>query len=65
MNTTNHSLLFSPAPDALFERIERDLCALVTAPLDAQDAAPQEAVDEFSDAFPVHFALPPKRRRLM
>ncbi|WP_296948983.1 hypothetical protein [uncultured Massilia sp.] len=63
MNTTNPSLFQGNAHDALFERIERELCALTIAPLDAQPSMPRQSVDEFADDCLVHFALPPARRR--
>ncbi len=65
MNTTNHSLFHCNAHDALFDRIERELCALTIAPLEAQPCAPRQPVDEFADEFLVHFAIPPTRRRAM
>lgn len=59
MNSTNTSQHRFGAPDALFDQIERELHALTFAPLDGQDAAPRQCVDEFANEFLGRFHLPP------
>jgi hypothetical protein len=46
------------APDALFDQLERDLCALTTAALD-DERTPRQCVDEFSNEFLMQWSLPP------
>ena len=60
MNPTNRP--FDPMP--LFDELERELAALVHAPLDAPagDAAPRLCVDEFSDDF-LNWSMPPRQGR--
>ena len=60
MNTTRHahSIHEYSAADALFDKIEQDLLALTTAPLDGQSAAPLQCVDEFADDFFGAWTLP-------
>jgi len=62
MNSTNRPLNQYGAHDALFEQVERDLLALLTAPLAAPSTAPRECVDEFSNEFLGHWSMPPRRR---
>jgi hypothetical protein len=60
MNTTRHATSsheFS-ASDALFDKIEQDLLALTTAPLDCRAGAPLQSVDEFADDFFSAWSLP-------
>jgi hypothetical protein len=51
------------AHDALFDQIERELAALVHAPLVAVEppgAGPNRPVDEFSNDF-LNWSMPPRR----
>jgi hypothetical protein len=60
MNTTRHatSIHEFSASDALFDKIEQDLLALTTAPLDGRAGAPLQSVDEFADDFFSAWSLP-------
>jgi hypothetical protein len=60
MNTTRHatSIHEFSASDALFDKIEQDLLALTTAPLDGRAGAPLQSVDEFADDFLSAWSLP-------
>jgi hypothetical protein len=62
MNSFNPSSNQRSSLDALFDKIEHDLLALTTAPLDTQAAAPRQAVDEFANEFLGHWLMPPRRR---
>jgi hypothetical protein len=62
MNSTHIPCYPGGAHDALLDQIERQLNALITAPLDARDNAPRRCVDEFADDFFVDFSAPSRRR---
>jgi hypothetical protein len=47
--------------DALCDKIEQDLLALTTAPLDGREMTPPKCVDEFADDFFSAWSLPPQR----
>ena len=61
MNTTRHasSLNECSASDALYDKIEQELLALTTAPLDSLAAVPRQCVDEFADDFFSYWSMPP------
>ena len=61
MNTTRHAFIPNEcsAPDALYDKIEQDLLALTTAPLDSLAGAPRQCVDEFADDFFSYWSMPP------
>jgi hypothetical protein len=62
MNSFNPPSPQRSSLDALFDKIEHDLLALTTAPLDVQGASPRQAVDEFANEFLGHWLLPPRQR---
>ena len=66
MNSTDHPFDHDGAHDALldlqFDRLERELLALTTAPLDMRERIQHQCVDEFANEFLGHFSLPPRRR---
>lgn len=62
MNPANHPLNHCGAPEAPYDRVERDLHTLLTAALDRPDTAPGECVDEFADEFLGNWVMPPRRR---
>jgi hypothetical protein len=64
MTSPNLQFLLHGAPDALFDQIERDMATLTTAPLDDDDRAPAQVVDEFATEFLMDWTGPPPARRL-
>jgi hypothetical protein len=60
MTSPNLQFLLYGAPEALFDRIERDLAAIATAPLDEEELAPGQVVDEFATEFLLDWTGPPK-----
>lgn len=61
MNSFNPHYPPRSPPDALCDKIERDLLALTTASLDARAAAPRQTVDEFANECLGHWRMPPRR----
>ncbi|GAB3405243.1 hypothetical protein NX774_04610 [Massilia agilis] len=51
-------LLNGAAPDALFDQLECELVALTTAPLDEDELAPTQVVDEFATEFLLDLVRP-------
>lgn len=60
MNSTNSPFDRPGGPDALFDQIERELAALIHAPLDAGAAVARRCVDEFSNDF-LNWSMPSQR----
>jgi hypothetical protein len=60
MTSPNLQFLLYGAPEVLFDRIERDLAALTTAPLDEEELVPGQVVDEFATEFLMDWTRPPK-----
>lgn len=63
MNSANPPSQPANAHDALFDQIERELAALIRAPLaatDAPDAGRHRCVDEFANDF-LNWSMPPRR----
>jgi hypothetical protein len=53
-------ILYGASPEAIFDRLERDLVALTTAPLEDDEIVPAQVVDEFATEFLMDLTRPPK-----